>query len=341
MLKFLTKNIILIGLMLFMAESALASGLTIRLEQPKSPTSDNEFKLNFVTLNTENKPITVKCFKKGPAEESFVQYGSDINLSSGGNTGNCQVTQSVINTYGSYQFYTLAETDSDSATSSTVTVEYKGGNPATPYNFSKEKIGSCEYKINFKTGADNGITKKVEIYMSTLTNFGADSGTKVGEVGIGSDQEGSFNKIVSDCEKTHYFAIRAFDDTGNGSGVVGDSFTTLVTKTSQTVETVVSNSEQTSLGAIPVSAGQVTEEGTLGEATSSAINSEISGNEDTNVQPQESQTGTSDEQVTFRDFMWLFIASHAIGGMYFYRKLRDNNFSLWKKWKKWKNLLPS
>lgn len=318
-----------------MAEAVSASTLSIRLEEPISPTNDSEFKINFVTLNTENKAVTVKCFKKGPTEADFSQFGSDIALTSGGNTGNCGVNSAIINSVGTYQFYTTAQTDADSATSSTVTVDYKSGAPGTPGNYSKEEISDCEYKINFKTAQDNGQTSRVEIYMSTLTSFPADSGTRVGEVGIGSDQAGSFRKVVSECDKTYYFAIRAFDQAGNGSAVVGDT-TTIVTETLVTESATTSVQTQSApvAEAIPVDQSQVAPaeipaESVPGGEEQTTISEEVLGEVTNSAQLSEGKVEISETENPFKNYLWLVVASQAFAGIFVFRKLKENNFHLW------------
>lgn len=242
MLKNLAK--LVSGLIVSLAlATAVYAAVSIRLEDPKSPTNQNTFDINFVTLDTAGNPITVKCFKKGPSDGGFSQFGSDINLAAGGNTGNCSVTGSILNADGTYQFQVTAQAGADSATSSTVSVEYKTGGPDTPTNYSKEQVSSCVWRIKFRTANDGGKTVKVELYRSDNTSFNADSGTRVGSLSIGSNTEGEINNTVGDCNKTWYFAIRAFDSAGNGSGVVGDSVVKVTTTTP--TETVTT-------GAIPV-----------------------------------------------------------------------------------------
>ncbi|MDP3974023.1 MAG: hypothetical protein Q8P92_04285 [Candidatus Daviesbacteria bacterium] len=299
--------------------TAMAGFLSIRLEEPKNPTNDNSFNITFVTLDTDSRDVVVKCFKKGPVDGGFSQFGADIALPAGGNSGDCQVDSTLMGSQGTYQFYVEAKADGDTATSSTVTVEYKTQAPANPYNFSKEKVGTCEYKIKFKTSNDS-LTHKVEIYMSSFTSFSADSGTKVGEVGIGSDQEGEFTTSISDCNKTYYFVIRAFDDAGNGSGLVGDSNTNVITKEVQVAGPVT----VAPAGAIPVSGatggeilgvsgvseGVATEEGqVLGEEGLPSAEKGVEGE-------VEDEAGL----LTGRNLLLLLIAIILIGGVYLYRK---------------------
>lgn len=251
MLKIALKFIFALSLFIFLSAGTVnaASPLSIRLEEPKSPTNQDNFNIIFVTLDIQGRPITVKCFKKGPSDGSFTQFGSDISVSSGGNTGNCSVSSSIVNTAGTYQFYATAQAGSDSATSTTDTVDYNTSGPGTPTNYSKEKISSCTYRVKFKTADDGGKTVKAELYRSTNTSFSVDSGTKVDSINIGSNTEGQFENTVPDCDKTYYYAIRAFDSSGNGSGVVSDSVTTVTT----TTVTSSSTAGGTTGGAIPVS----------------------------------------------------------------------------------------
>ncbi len=255
------KNLVVVLLTALLLASAMpknalaANNLSIRLEQPKSPTNQDTFPLIFVVLDTSPapQPITVSCYKKGPDNADFSKFGSDIAISAGGNTSNCPVDSSVINKEGTYQFYATASSNGVSVTSESegiITVDYKTTGPGTPSEYRKEKSG-CDYKISFKTSDDGGKTTQVRIYRSENTSFSTDDGTRVGIVNIGSNQNGSWQGAAPDCGKNYYFAIRAFDAAGNGSGVVGDSEThvtvTTITKTVSSGETaapiVVSSGE--------------------------------------------------------------------------------------------------
>lgn len=246
-----------LSMFVFVGQVSAAGSLSVRLEQPKSPTNLDSFQLVFVTLDIQGRPVMAKCFKKGPSEGSFSQFGGDFSFSGGGNTGNCPINSSIVNTNGTYQFYVTSQAGADNVTSSTVSVEYKTGGPDTPTSYSKEKISSCTYRIKFKTADDGGKTVKVELYRSDSTSFSVDSGTRVDSISIGSNSEGQFENTVPDCGKTYYFVIRAFDSSGNGSGTVGDSTVTIITTTVSPTPVQ---------GAIPVAAGPGGAGGTGGEA---------------------------------------------------------------------------
>lgn len=262
------KKVLLILTLLFLfgVKPAQAfTSLSVRIAQPKSPTNTNTFDINFVTLDVLGRDITVKCFKKGPSDGSFNQFGSDIAITAGGNTSNCHVDSGLMNTSEStYQFYVEAYAGSDTAISATDTVDYKTSGPGTPSNYIKDHVSSCQYKISFKT-ADDGKTSKVEVYRSTNTSFNLDSGTRVGTVSIGPNSDGSFTDTVPDCGATYYYVIRAFDSAGNGSGTVGDSLTSTSTNPTPT----------SGSGAIPVSSVNLpTGPGVLGESINKTATSE-------------------------------------------------------------------
>ena len=247
---------------LFFAGVSYASTLSVRLAQPKSPNNQNNFNLTFVVLDTSATPtpITAKCFKEGPGEGSFTQFGPDIAISAGGNSANCADVPSVVNTNGTYSFYVSATNGSETQTSSTVSVDYNTNGPGTPGNYSKEHPTSCEYLIKFRTADDGGKTSKVELYRSTNTSFSADNGTRVQSMGIASNTDGTFTDNVGDCSKTYYYAIRAFDNAGNGSGVVGDSETHITNPTTTTQASGSTNQPTNTAGsgAIPVVTSSVT-----------------------------------------------------------------------------------
>lgn len=241
---------------------AASTDLSLRVETPKSPTRENSFKIGFVVLDIVNRPVTVKCLKKGPSDAAFTQFGADFNFAAGGNSGDCEVTSSIVSAKGTYEFKVSAAAGSDFVESPVMSVSYSSDFPSTPVSYSKEQPSSCDYKIKFKT-ADDGRTTKVRIYRSTETSFTADSSTEVGTVNIGPNQEGTSTNTVPDCSKNYFFAIRAFDDFGNGSGITGDFQVTVVTKT----VTTQASPSTTLEGAIPVSVSQVGQGEILGEAT--------------------------------------------------------------------------
>ncbi|MBI4099616.1 hypothetical protein HY440_01270, partial [Candidatus Microgenomates bacterium] len=265
---------LLAGFTFLAQKPALAfDSLSVRIEQPKSPTKETTFDINFVALDILGRPVTAQCFKKGPSDGSFSQFGSNINLAAGGNSGNCHVDSGIINSNGStYQFYVKALAGADTATSATDTVDYNTSGPGTPSNYSKDRLNSCQYKINFKTNDDGGKTVKVEIYRSTSTSFNLNSGTRVGTVSIGSNSTGSFTDTVPDCGATYYYEIRAFDSAGNGSGVVGDDVNVTTTSTTPSAGGGAIPVSGSNIPAGPSVLGEKTatgEGGVLGEATPS------------------------------------------------------------------------
>ncbi len=252
MLKNLSKIFLtILFVVLSTANVFAASSVSIRLSQPKSPTNQDTFNIVFTTLDIQGRVITVKCLKKAPGEAGFTQFGGDQVLSSGGNTGNCAVNSSLITTEGTYSFQATAQAGADSATSAAVDVEYKKTGPGDPVNYSKERPSDCVYKIKFRTADDSGKTVKVKLYRSDSTTVDASSVSQVDSISIGSSTDGQFENTVSDCGKTYYFGIRAFDLAGNGSNMVGDS----IDKTNVIVPTGAAGGAGVS-GAIPVGRGQ-------------------------------------------------------------------------------------
>lgn len=251
------------------------SNVSVRLEQPKTPTNQQEFNITFVTLDLLGRTVTVTCNKKGPYDAGFVQFGPAQTLIGGGNTGVCPVTSSILNTKGDYSFQVVATADAESV-SDTVSLTYNSEGPGDPTSYSKERANFCDYKIKFHTADDSGKTVKVEVYRSENTSFTADSGSRVDTITIGSNLDGQSTTTPPDCNKNYYFGVRAFDTAGNGSNVVGDSIVTFTTTTTTTTTTGATPA----VGAIEVTSGAGTilgketessKEGTiLGETTPSA-----------------------------------------------------------------------
>lgn len=256
MFKRILANLVVLFALLAFAGSAFAA-TSVRLEEPKSPTDQNTFNLTYVALDTDNNPVTVTCWKKGPSDGSYSQFGSSTTLpTNGGGSDNCPVDSSVINAQGTYSFYVIA----NGVQSNTVSVDYDTNGPGTPSNYSKDHPTSCEYKISFQTANDNGETVQVNLYRSENTSFTADGGSKVQTMNIGSNTSATFTDTIPDCSKTYYYALRAFDNAGNGSGVIGDSETHVTTSTTTTNGTTAAGTTTTEVGAIPVITSSVNPE---------------------------------------------------------------------------------
>ncbi len=233
-----------LGLFALVATPVLAEGanFSVRLSAPKSPTNQTSFKLTYVVLDLESREFNVSCFKKGPLETTYSQFGATQTVSAGGNTSFCQADTNIIKDAGTYSFMVKASTGSQTPVESEkVAVDFRNSTPDTPNSFSKERINDCEYKIKFRTGADNGKTVKVEIFRSENRNFGIDGGNRIAVIGIGSDQAYEFTDKVSNCSKEYFYAIRALDSADNVSGVTGDS----ITKTIEVVSTTITPSPTT------------------------------------------------------------------------------------------------
>ena len=260
-----------------------AGDLTVRVEDPAS-SGDREFTIDWVTLDIQGRAITVRCFKKGPSDAAYSQFDSDKAVAAGGGSGICNVSSSIVPNDGTYQFFAQAVAGIDTVDSSIVTADINTTGPKTPTAYSKNQTG-CTYRLAFKTGDDSGETVKVEIYRSDSTSFVAEAATRIATIAVGSNQEVIYNDTPSDCAKAYYYAIRAFNAEGIGSGLVADSVVH-VTTTTGTTTTTTTEGTTTAGGAIPVAGGAAIpaegaegaevvggeEEGgeTLGEATPEA-----------------------------------------------------------------------
>ena len=224
---------------------AAATDVSVRIATPQTPTRRASLEINFVALDIQGRAMTARCYKKEPSDGGFSQFGVDINLSAGGNSANCQVGSDIFDSEGTYQFYVTATAGSDTATSQTVSVDRNTSGPGTPTDYQKSLASSCQYKIHFKTADDAGQTVKVELYRSdSSSGFVADSSTRVESIGVGSNEAKDVFNTKPDCDKEYFYALRAFDSAGNGSGLVGDSLISGMTTTT------VGVSPSTTVGAI-------------------------------------------------------------------------------------------
>lgn len=252
-LKTIMKKLVVIlafALSIFVTSQVNASDISVRLSEPKTPTKNSDFKLVFTVLDLtdSDSPISARCYYKDSLAGAWTQFDSDKAISAGGNTDSCQVNSSVVKENNKTYYFKVMATNGaasdDSELQGLVSVTFDDRDPSVPTNYKKEKIGSCQYKISFKT-ADDGMTTRVEVYRSDSTTMSLDGSTRVGDVTVSTNTDGSFTETVPDCNKTYYYVIRAFNVAGNASGPIGDS----VTITTSTTSTQV---QQTEGGAIPV-----------------------------------------------------------------------------------------
>jgi hypothetical protein len=206
--------------------------LSVKLGQPKSPTNQDNLKLTFVALEiggTSN--IAVGCYKKSPTDSDYVKF-EDLTLIPGGNTAYCNVTGSIINTNGTYNFLVKA----NGVDSNIVSVDFNTSGPSTPNSYSKERLNDCDYKIKFRT-ANDGRTVKVQLFRSDTYSISVSGSSVLTQQNIGPDLAGEFTNSVPVCGKEYYYVLRAVDNYGNASGTTGDSFTKTTTSTTTTTST--------------------------------------------------------------------------------------------------------
>lgn len=249
MMKILTAGLLAMSLLFGAKATHAATNLAAQMMTPKSPYQTTDFNLGFVALDLQNNPVTVQCFLNG----SGTPYQT-VNLAGGGTSGNCNVNSSVIPGSGSYQFHITATNGAETITSPDVSLEVITGGPGTPTNYDRVKSSNCDYQISFVTANDGDKTVKVELYRSTERSYVADATTKIDELAIGSNQAGSFTTTKPVCGDDYYYAIRAFDALGNGSGVASDTRTVTVTTGGGTT-TVTTTTTAGGGGAIPAAAG--------------------------------------------------------------------------------------
>ncbi len=271
---------IFVSLVLSGTVYAAVPNLSIRLQQPKTPTNISDLKITVVTLDRLDRNVTVKCYKKGPSDGSFSQFGSDMVVIPGGNSVTCDTNSGIMNTNGTYEFQATAQADADLETSPIVSVSYNTSGPGTPVNYGKERMNVCDYKIKFRTADDSGKTVKVEVYRSENTSFDLNNGSRVDTIVIGSSTDGQSVTTPPQCDKDYYFAVRAFDTNGNGSGAVGDSVikTTTTTTTTSTTTGAASGASGTSGGALASgSSGNVLGRQTEVDADTTGSEGEVKG----------------------------------------------------------------
>lgn len=259
-MKVLILPLALITMFTFTISGVNAAGLSVRVEDPKTPTNKG-FDLSFVAMDISQRPVTAKCLVKKPGSLSFVQF-EDSSLISGGTSHSCSVNTTVLTTDGSYEFKVEVTAGGDTA-QDTTTVFYDGTNPGKPKDLNVDKKNSCKYEIDFKTADDGGQTSYVEIYRDDSTSFTVNASTRITTIAVGSNQKVEYtdNLAGSQCGSRQYYAVRAFDSAGNASDVLGEDIveikyvTTTTTSSSSISSSSTTGDASSDGGAIAVGTG--------------------------------------------------------------------------------------
>ncbi len=200
----------------------------IRIEEPYNSSSEfgqvgatnqGDVRVDFVILDQDGQTPTAQCQSKKDAD-AWQDLTTVYSAKVGGNSGYCQAED--LSDLSSYQFRVVATVGTSQITSRTVELELQQQKPGTPTNYHKTVGDNCVDLIMFKT-ADDDRTVKVEVYRSeNADKFTAGPGSLAESISASPDQEYTVDTSRPDCQKDYYYAVRAFDQYGNGSGLIGD-----------------------------------------------------------------------------------------------------------------------
>jgi uncharacterized repeat protein (TIGR01451 family) len=256
---------LMLGLGLLMAKPVQAL-TSVRIAQPynnsaeldqDAMTNQEDFRIDFVILNTDNLSLDAQCQQQENGG-AWLDIETVYTVKAGGNSGYCQAED--LRDDSQYDFRVVA---SDGEISTTVKVGLETDRPGKPKDYDKDQISSCKYEIEFRT-ADDGRTVSVEVYRSDDNeSFTAKASSRIKTINIGPDEEYSFETTKPDCDKDYYYALRAFDEYGNASDLVGDREIKTVI-----IEGTSGETEEVTLGALPVTETVVLGEGEIGEGLS-------------------------------------------------------------------------
>jgi hypothetical protein len=251
--------------------------IDVRIEQPETPTNENNFKIGYVALDMQDRPMSVQCYMND------IAFGPAYTA----NSGNCIVDSTVISTSGTYTFKVKVTAGSDTKTSSIVSVRVELEKPLPVTNYVKTE-GVCTYTLNFKT-ANDGRTSKVEIFRSSTQPFTANASTLIDTLTVGPNTAVTYaDNDPLDCSKEYYYAIRALDDLGNFSSFVTDNIIKIVQGTTTTVVTV--NGETGEVAGEETTAGEETEGENGTGAEDEDENGDVKGDEDDGEENEDEST---------------------------------------------------
>ncbi len=244
---------LLVGLGLMMAPSAQAM-TAVRIEQPyntstqlnqNASTNQRDMRVDFVVMNTAGLSVTAQC-QQNKDGNGWSDITTQYVVKAGGNSGYCEAKN--LGNQSNYDFRVRVTGDGADQYSATVRVGLDTNRPGTPINYGKFKGNDCEDVIKFRTADDNR-TVRVDVYRSdNAEKFTANKDSRASQIPIGPKTDYTLTTSKPDCQKTYFYAVRAFDVNGNGSGLVGDENLTKVV-----VEGESEQAQTPTVGAVPVS----------------------------------------------------------------------------------------
>jgi len=274
--------------------------ISVRIEQPKTPSSESAFQIGFVALDTEGRDLDLQCYQVASPDVEVETIFSATTL--GGNSGRCNVN--LAN--GTYEFYVVAKSGADYNSSAKVSVEIDSRTPGIPLNYDRDG-DTCN--VYFKT-ANDSLTAKVELYRSKDREFVADASTLVNSVDIAPNTEGMISDPNANCDD-YLYAIRAVSGIGAVSGFVGDK--DIKVKNETETKTIVLPNE--TAGAIPVTGnlqggGEVASEQTAGQEQAGQ-------NEGQNGSVLGEETSTSEKlsDLLKKDWPWILLLLIIVAGI--------------------------
>lgn len=288
--KYLKKLVLsFVFLSLILPSSIFAyDSLIVKIEQPKTPTGNQSFNIDFTAQDVNEGEITIDCYK------------NDVLFhTTNGNSGVCPVT---VESSGTYIFYVKATVGSSVAQSGSVTVVVKLEPPSPVVEYSK-----TNNLLKFKT-ANDGRTSMVEIFRSDKSSFVANSSTLIHTMSVVPNTEYTYTDTTAESGKPYFYAIRAVDSLGNVSTIVSDKEVIILpVSTGTTSVTVVANAQgqETATGS--------EDEGEVAGEKDIDVNGEVEGEKDGNIDEVEA-TKKLTESIKNNWIFWV-IGIVALGGI--------------------------
>mgnify|MGYP000859424426 CR=1 FL=1 len=276
-------------LFLIFPSSAFAfENLIVKIEEPKSPTGNQSFNIDFTAQDINEESIGIECYKNDVLFFTLT-----------GNSGSCPVT---VETSGTYTFFVKAKTITSEVQSATVTVVVDLATPLPVVDYAK-----TNNVLQFKT-ADDGRSSMVEIFRSDKSSFLANSSTLIHTMPVVPNTEYTYTDTTAESGKPYFYAIRAVDSLGNVSTIVSDKEVIILpVSTGTTSVTVVANAQgqETATGS--------EDEGEVAGEKDIDVNGEVEGEKDGNIDEVEA-TEELTESIKNNWIFWV-IGIVALGGI--------------------------
>jgi hypothetical protein len=206
------KSFLILLILFLFASAPVYADMSAILKQPDRETWNNRFEVTFSLNDRPAQPVSVKCFKQGPGEALFSNFGSELLLDATQNEGICKVDEEVIKKDGIYRLEVVARSGNTSVYSNVIQLNYADKKPLAP-EATAMKLSDCEYELEIKSNT----LKKIDVFISSDSDV-INHNSLIQSFNWPSGNESiKIRDTVEKCNLKYTYLVRGSDESGKST----------------------------------------------------------------------------------------------------------------------------